>query len=42
MACNKAPTKKELRKWRRLSRKGDKIEAKYWVAMNSTVEKFLK
>ena len=26
MAYNKAPTKEELRKWGRLSRKGDKIK----------------
>ena len=27
MAYNKAPTKEELRKWGRLSRKGDKIKS---------------
>ena len=27
MAYNKAPTKEELRKWGRLSRKGDKISS---------------
>ena len=26
MAYNKAPTKEELRKWGRLSRKGDKLK----------------
>ena len=26
MACNKAPIEEELRKWGRLSRKGDKIK----------------
>ena len=27
MAYNKVPTKKELRKWERLGRKGDKIKS---------------